>query len=890
MKRINKLILATLVVAVMLTCLFTMTSCKHEHEYTETVTAPTCTAEGYTTYTCECGDTYTDNKVAATGHTYENGICKACGLAEVHTHDYKTTIVRFPTTTTTGVKVITCAGCGETRTETIEAVTMTLPTISDVILGVLGSNSFSAEIAPESELVLVRELDNYENDQGYKNFIAFNLAQVYVGGGDELTAYVKLNVGVASFILDGTVLPEDIAKPTEFDSVLTLELYVNGEDVSIAAGEDGQVNEMTAELSRAFYDGIAGMIGITYDDLVELVYVAGVAENYLPIAEGVINAIASIELPEANADALEIVSAIAGSCVVSETQPDGSVVYSLDLTALAELVETYKDKTVAELIDAQYGEGTTASVLAFINSIPDKKIKDIATSVISFSENCGVSADQIYQLINFVVFSATDVDFSIEQEIATRYEMTLVQVVAELATQGNEEVDPAEVAANLKAQIQTMSAQITGFTVDQLVNLVAYGTPDYIPEGAEEPARPVSETLAMLAAVVNQMATVDVHVNAEGAVDGVQAIVNVNGVDYTFAYSNVAEGAGIVIKEGEYTLVSVVVQYGTNGEVAAVQAQLNTVYRDTDPETGDPIEELIPVADFVYNYDAELNVYTAAAHFGGVELTGSIGFMTDSGNMIVDLTMNAGGEVTTLSFEVAMAEDATVITGAFASELDSGSLYLRVSATGIDFTISTDACSCNVLELTITKDANGVITLLNFEVNVHIYDYDPETESDVFGRCVDSLDVTYTKTDSGTQLSVYYDDKFGGKYGNTFELNVSKAAIISASINLNVDGEDLIAASATVTPVAGGVDVTVDIDKLLLATSSVVHGGESGMMPDNSGDQNIGVELEPVGEGCGDDVVVGVGEYIESDDKVEVVTTTYLEALFTIKLRAGAVA
>ncbi len=886
MKRINKLILATLIVAVMLTCLFTMTSCKHKHAYTETVTAPTCTAEGYTTYTCECGDTYTDNKVAATGHTYENGICKACGLAEVHTHDYKTTVVRFPTTTTTGVKVITCAGCGETRTETIEAVTMTLPTISDVILGVLGSNSFSAEIAPESELALVRELNNYENNQGYKNFIAFNLAQVYVGGGDELTAYVKLNIGVASFILDDTVLPEDIEKPTEFDSVLTLELYVNGEDVSIAVGEDGEVNEMTAELSRAFYEGIAGMIGVTYDELVEMVYVAGVVENYLPIAEGVINAIASIQLPEVNADALEIVSAIAGSCVVSETQPDGSVVYSLDLTALAELVETYKDKTVAELIDAQYGEGTTASVLAFINSIPDKKIKDIATAVISFSENCGVSADQIYQLINFVVFSATDVDFSIEQEIATRYEMTLAQVVAELATQGNEEVDPAEVAANIKDQIQMISTQIAGFNIDQIVNIFANGDPNYIPDGAEEPVRPVSDTLAMLVAMVNQMATVDVHVNAEGVVDGVQATVNVDGVDYSLTYfDTLADGFSLVIKEGEYTLVSVVASYNQNGTVISVQAQLNTVYRDTDPETGDPIEELIPVADFVYNYDAELNVYTAAAHFGGVELTGSIGFITDSGNMVIDLTMNAGGEVTTLSFEVATAEDATVITGSFAGEIDSGSLYLRVSATGIDFTISTDACSCNVLELTITKDANGVITLLDFEVNVHLYDYDPETDSDVFGRCVDCLDVTYTKTESGTQFSVSYDDKFGGKYGTTLELNVSKAAIISASINLNVDGEDLIAASATVTPVAGGVDVTVNIDKLLLTTTSVVHGGESGVMPDNS---DIGVELEPVGEGS-DDFGVGDGEYIESD-KVEVVTTTYLEALFTIKLRAGAVA
>ena len=51
----------------------------HEHNYTETVTAPTCTEEGYTTYTCECGEYYVGNKTAATGHNYENNVCTACG-------------------------------------------------------------------------------------------------------------------------------------------------------------------------------------------------------------------------------------------------------------------------------------------------------------------------------------------------------------------------------------------------------------------------------------------------------------------------------------------------------------------------------------------------------------------------------------------------------------------------------------------------------------------------------------------------------------------------------------------------------------------------------------------------------------------------------------------
>ena len=39
------------------------------HNYASVVTAPTCTEQGYTTYTCDCGHTYVDTYVAATGHT-----------------------------------------------------------------------------------------------------------------------------------------------------------------------------------------------------------------------------------------------------------------------------------------------------------------------------------------------------------------------------------------------------------------------------------------------------------------------------------------------------------------------------------------------------------------------------------------------------------------------------------------------------------------------------------------------------------------------------------------------------------------------------------------------------------------------------------------------------
>ncbi len=62
------------------------------HNYNNVVTAPTCTAQGYTTHTCSrCSDTYKDTYVAATGHSYT----------------YKAS--KNPTTSATGTLTGTCS-------------------------------------------------------------------------------------------------------------------------------------------------------------------------------------------------------------------------------------------------------------------------------------------------------------------------------------------------------------------------------------------------------------------------------------------------------------------------------------------------------------------------------------------------------------------------------------------------------------------------------------------------------------------------------------------------------------------------------------------------------------------------------------------------------------
>lgn len=54
----------------------------HEHSYTSTVTtAATCTTDGVRTYTCSCGDSYTE-AIPATGHNYVDGVCTVCGATD----------------------------------------------------------------------------------------------------------------------------------------------------------------------------------------------------------------------------------------------------------------------------------------------------------------------------------------------------------------------------------------------------------------------------------------------------------------------------------------------------------------------------------------------------------------------------------------------------------------------------------------------------------------------------------------------------------------------------------------------------------------------------------------------------------------------------------------
>ena len=83
----------------------TFTTEGHSHTYTSTVTAPTCTEQGYTTHYCSCGDWYRDNFTNALGHSY--------GAWEQN---------KAPTCTAQGTEKRTCTRCSASQTRDVAAL------------------------------------------------------------------------------------------------------------------------------------------------------------------------------------------------------------------------------------------------------------------------------------------------------------------------------------------------------------------------------------------------------------------------------------------------------------------------------------------------------------------------------------------------------------------------------------------------------------------------------------------------------------------------------------------------------------------------------------------------------------------------------------------------
>lgn len=407
MKKTKKMLVSALVIACTATTAFAVTSCKkdHTHAYTDTVTAPTCTTDGYTTHKCECGDTYVDTPVAALGH------------------NYTTVINKYPSAKEAGEKTITCSKCGEVKTEAIEALTVSMPTVAEVLVNIIGSIDAGIAFDENTTMTTVNKDEDGELiDSFTMTFENFETAIETKDG--VLSAYMNAKLTTTN------VYYEDGEESATETSTTDAYVYVNGEDVSIDVVIDGVTQEESFVLSEVVFEAIAQAMNSTYDEAVGTVYVASSLASYFPELVELIDK-ERPTITEEYIAGLKTMFQAFGQDIIEESKEGENSVYTLNLSAVGHFLDEVKGETVASYIDKIYGAGSMKAITDFAVGLPTKTIKEVVNSAIALGEMYNISVENVYYLVNLFAVQMGAEDFDIKAEIEKNYDKTLGGLILE---------------------------------------------------------------------------------------------------------------------------------------------------------------------------------------------------------------------------------------------------------------------------------------------------------------------------------------------------------------------------------------------------------------------------------------------------------------------------
>ena len=471
-KRLGYALFLTVIAA----CALMITACgksEHTHSYTSSVVNPTCTEKGYTKHTCACGHSYTDAYVDAIGHSIvrvpaKPANCKEAGytahekcencsyvagkqsIPSKGEHAYtEVEILVYPTVDTAGKRTIACAGCGDKIEETIDPYILSLPDITEALNALLAGKKYTLD-ATDSELVLITKKNGTEIES---SSIVVKLAEIVLdGSGSFPVGHIKLEIESATM---------ENGVPTD-EEELGCYIYINGGTVSVEmVPAEGPKTEFN--INEKFYE-ILEMNGLSLDSLAIGSFVSDVLGNYIPVLAGWFEK--APDVSDGFITRFEQIAALVNEGLITVTQDGDNTVCSVDLSALKEYLTLFEGKTVSEILDDVYGEGSGEAVLSFFSGLTDKKIGNIVNAAIIFAEDYGVPVQDTYYFVNLLVYLATGNEgFDIEAEINENYNKT----IADLLVSGASEQETAQAKKELKENITSAVTEILGSTVDGLL-------------------------------------------------------------------------------------------------------------------------------------------------------------------------------------------------------------------------------------------------------------------------------------------------------------------------------------------------------------------------------------------------------------------------------------
>lgn len=141
----------------------------HTHNYKIAVTLPTCTAGGYTIYTCSCGHSYKADYTDPLGHSYG---------------DWVTT--KEPTTSAEGEQTRTCSRCGHTETRSVDKLPEPGVTAADIPALESYARSYAQSVGFTIDTSLNLSNAGYYPSWGY-NYKSLDHAKSVIREGIEVT-------------------------------------------------------------------------------------------------------------------------------------------------------------------------------------------------------------------------------------------------------------------------------------------------------------------------------------------------------------------------------------------------------------------------------------------------------------------------------------------------------------------------------------------------------------------------------------------------------------------------------------------------------------------------------------------------------------------------------
>lgn len=226
----------------------------HTHSYTgEVTTAANCTTAGVKTFTCQCGDAYTE-EIPATGHTYVEGVCSVCGAADpAYNPDVTLTsisavysggdvAVGTAVADLTGIVVTAHYSDGSSETVTGYTLSGTIAEGSNTVTVSYGgkTTTFSVTGVAESGGEIVEMIDNGDNLQVGRDGI-------YSDSGETTTDVMVARYG-RNYISKDTF---------EVDTTVTIKMLFNANNTALKHWAACVTDETVGSLYYAEYIGHA---------------------------------------------------------------------------------------------------------------------------------------------------------------------------------------------------------------------------------------------------------------------------------------------------------------------------------------------------------------------------------------------------------------------------------------------------------------------------------------------------------------------------------------------------------------------------------------------------------------------------------------------------------